>query len=72
MTQKDIHTSFRECVPLSLLFAAFEKSFPHFHRTADSDCVDSGGKDGREKVFLALKAFSTSFPQPVVDAERQL
>ncbi len=71
MTQKEIHTSFREHVPLSLLFAALEKDFPHFHRPAGTEYVDDGGKDGREKVFLVLKAFSTSFPQPVVDAERQ-
>ncbi len=71
MTQKDIHLSFRECVPLSLLFAAFEKSFPHFHSHSEAEHVDNGGKDIREKVFLAVKIFSTNFPQPVVDAERQ-
>lgn len=70
MTQKDIHTSFREYVPLSLLFAAFEKSFPHFHRAGGSEGVDAVENEGREKAFLTLKAFSTNFPQVSVDAER--
>lgn len=71
MTQKDIHTNFREFVPLSLLFAAFEKSFPHFHLAGGSGRVDAVENKGREKVFLTLKAFSTSFPQTVVDTEKQ-
>ena len=66
---KDFHMSFRDVASLSLLFAALEKSFPLFHDDKHETPVDDGGKERREKVFHALKAFSTSFPQPPVDAE---
>jgi hypothetical protein len=67
--QNEIHMRFRDAASVSLLFAALEKSFPHFHGKEIHTAVDDGGKERREKVFLALKEFSTSFPHPPVDAE---
>lgn len=72
MSDKDIHMSFRDTVSISLLFAALEKSFPLFRRSADGRLVDVGGKEDREEVFRTLKDFSTSFPHPAVDAESSL
>ena len=65
----DFHMRFRDFASISLLFAALEKSFPHFHGKSFHTAVDDGGKAKREKVFHALKAFSTSFPQSPVDEE---
>ena len=69
MKRDDFHMTFRECVSLSLLFAALEKTYPHSHNAAGFLPVEGGGKETREKVFRTLKAFSTSFPQLPVDAE---
>lgn len=69
MHREDFHMTFRECVSLSLLFAAIEKTYPHSHSAGEVPPVDGGGKETREKVFRTLKAFSTSFPQLPVDAE---
>lgn len=67
MRQKDIHMRFRDVASVSLLFAALEKDFPLFRSVAVSKVVEDGGKESREKVFHALKTFSTSFPQVAVD-----
>lgn len=67
MEKKDIHMRFRDVASVNLLFAALEKSFPLFRSVPGEKLVDEGGKTGRERVFLTLKAFSTNFPQPAVD-----
>lgn len=71
MPKKDFHISFRDVASISLLFAALEKSFPLFRRSADGTVVNGSGKGMDEKVFQTLKAFSTGFPQPPVDVEGQ-
>jgi len=65
MSQKDFHMSFKDCVSLSLLTAAFEKSFPHFPRNPETEPVDSCPTLTSEKVFRTLKDFSTGFPHNV-------
>jgi hypothetical protein len=72
MPETEFHRSFRDTVSLSLLFAALEKSFPLFRTAPDSAAVEVGGKETREEVFRKLQVFSTSFPQTVVDSERQI
>ncbi|MGQ0541417.1 MAG: hypothetical protein ACT4O9_06155 [Blastocatellia bacterium] len=67
MQEKDIHMQFRDVASVSLLFVALEKEFPLFRSVAVSEVVEEGGKERREKVFHALKTFSTSFPQVAVD-----
>lgn len=62
MKEKDFHKDFRDYVPISLLFAAFEKSYPHFRKTEINRSVDDRGKPSGRKVFLTLKKFSTDFP----------
>lgn len=71
MEQKVIHMNFRDVVSVSLLLAAFEKSFPHFLNSSDKEVVDVGGKGEGEKVFHALREFSTSFPHGFVDEKTQ-
>jgi hypothetical protein len=71
MQKKDFHMRFRDAAPLSLLFAAFEKSFPLFLRPGDQNHVDDGGKGRQKKVLQTIKAFSTGFPQQPVDIEGQ-
>jgi hypothetical protein len=53
------------------LFAAFEKRFPLFLRSSTRTLVDVGGKEASIKDFQIQRAFSTSFPQLVVDVEGQ-
>lgn len=65
MSQKDFHMSFKDCVSLSLLAAAFEKSFPHFRKGLETEPVDNGQTMESQKVFRTLKDFSTDFPQTV-------
>jgi hypothetical protein len=67
MQDNNFHRNFRDHLPLSLLFAAFGKTFPHFLISREVEAVDNGAKLEREKVFHALKAFSTSFPHMHVD-----
>lgn len=68
---KDIHTQFRDYASISLLIAAFEKSFPLFHSSIQETHVDEGGKLRDVEVFRKLQSFSTDFPQWPVDAKRQ-
>jgi len=65
MSQKDINMSFKDCISLSLLAAAFEKSFPHFRRNTETGLVDNGETIASKKVFQTLKGFSTAFPHNV-------
>lgn len=67
MAEKDIHIRFRDYVSVNLLFAALDKSFPHFRNVNDSETVNGSGNHGHEDIFLKLKAFSTNFPHIVVD-----
>ena len=67
MQENVIHMRFRDVVSVNLLFAALEKEFPLFRTVGCENLVDESGKDGREKVFRTLKAFSTNFPQNAVD-----
>lgn len=67
MPEKNIHMRFRDVVSVNLLFAALEKNFPLFLSMPDLKSVEDGGKTGREKVFHAIKDFSTNFPQAAVD-----
>jgi hypothetical protein len=69
MDNKHFHMRFRDVVSVNLLFAALEKNFPLFRSTASASSVNLGGKNEREKVFLTLKGFSTSFPQKPVDVK---
>lgn len=70
MQENNINMRFRDVVSVSLLFAALENSFPHFLRVNETVPVDTTGKDKQKRVFLALKTFSTNFPQIVVDRKR--
>ncbi len=65
MAQKYFHMSFKDCVSLSLLTAAFEKTFPHFRINPETEPVDNGETNDPGKVFRTLKDFSTGFPQNV-------
>lgn len=65
MPLKDVHMQFKDCVSLSLLSAAFNKSFPHFRSQCETEPVEHDGKTDREIVFRTLKDFSTAFPQPM-------
>jgi hypothetical protein len=67
MEDRVIHMRFRDVAPLSLLFAAVEKSYPHFLSTAANSLVDDGGKADDREVFRTLHAFSTAFPHEPVD-----
>ena len=71
MEKEDIHMEFRDVASVSLLFAALERNFPHFLSRSGNEGVDSVGKMECEKVFNALRIFSTSFPQPRVDTKHQ-
>lgn len=71
MPEKDFHKKFRDYASINLLLAALEKNFPLFRSVNASEDVDGGGKTTREKVFLTLKNFSTSFPHPPVDEKKQ-
>jgi hypothetical protein len=53
------------------VLAAFEKRFPLFLRFSLRSAVDAGGKDADIKVFQILRAFSTSYPQLIVDGKGQ-
>jgi hypothetical protein len=67
MREKDINMRFRDVASVNLLFAALEKEFPHFRSVNSVEPVRGGGNSGREEVFLTLRAFSTNFPQNIVD-----
>lgn len=69
MDDQTFHMRFRDVVSVTLLFAALEKTFPLFLRTAPNESVESGGKNTREELFLTLKNFSTSFPHQPVERE---
>ncbi|MEO7674862.1 MAG: hypothetical protein ABIU09_12395 [Pyrinomonadaceae bacterium] len=56
---------FKDCISLSLLSAAFNKSFPHFRKQAETGDVQDNSEIGRETVFRTLKDFSTAFPHTV-------
>ncbi len=71
MQDKDIHMNFRDVVPVSLLLAAFGKTFPLFLDAPDVQPVDGGANLERKRIFHALKAFSTSFPHARVDDKGQ-
>jgi len=71
MRENDFHIRLGAMPWISLLVAAFEKSFPLFRRSALGMAVHNGGKETIEKVLQTLKAFSTSFPQRSVDVEGQ-
>mgnify|MGYP006174376471 CR=1 FL=1 len=62
-----IHMRFRDVAPLSLLFAAVEKSYPHFLSLHSDEGVESAGKPERGEVFRTLQDFSTTFPHEPVD-----
>ena len=70
MPERDIHMRFRDVVSVNLLFAALEKEFPHFRSVNSTGPVQDGGNQGREKLFLTLKSFSTNFPHTAVDGEQ--
>jgi len=57
--------SFKDCVSLSLLSAAFEKSFPHFRRDPETGFMNNDEITETKKVFQTLKDFSTDFPHKV-------
>ncbi len=65
MPQKDLHMGFKDYMSLSLLSAAFSKSFPHFRRGMESGDAHGVSEIDRETVFRTLKNFSTTFPQKV-------
>ena len=67
MPENVIHMRFRDVASVNLLFAALENSFPLFRTAGCENAVDDSGKESKEKVFLALKAFSTNFPHKAVD-----
>lgn len=67
MEDRVIHMRFRDVAPLSLLFAAVEKSYPHFLSSANEEGVESSGKAETGEVFRTLQAFSTTFPHKPVD-----
>lgn len=69
MEDEYFHMRFRDVVSVNLLFAALDKSFPLFRSVGSNEVVESSGKTDRERVFLTLKEFSTSFPQNTVEAE---
>ena len=71
MPVNDFHINSQDVDPVSLMFAALEKSFPLFLRQGRANAVDGGGKMRERKVLQASGAFSTSFPQIPVDAEGQ-
>ena len=71
MPVNDFHLKSRDVAPVSLMFAALEKSFPLFRRHDGTDVVDGGGKMREQKVLHVSGSFSTSFPQMPVDAEGQ-
>ncbi|HBR57093.1 MAG TPA: hypothetical protein DEA22_06445 [Blastocatellia bacterium] len=71
MKDQDFHKDFRNYAPISLLFAAFEKSFSLFRSGYMNQVVDNGGKITTGKVFLTLKKFSTDFPHRDVDEKAQ-
>jgi hypothetical protein len=48
---------------LSVVFAAFEKTFPLFLRSRLPMVVDGGGKERVRVVFQSGDLISTSFPQ---------
>jgi hypothetical protein len=67
MQENVIHMRFRDVASVNLLFAALENSFPLFRTVACESPVEASGKESRDKVFLALKHFSTNFPHNAVD-----
>lgn len=69
MEDEYFHMRFRDVVSVNLLFAALDKSFPLFRSVGSNEVVEPSGKTDRERVFLTLKEFSTSFPQNAVEAE---
>lgn len=71
MKKQDFHKDFRDYASISLLFAAFEKSFPLFRQGDENQVVDMREKNGKEKVFLMLKKFSTDFPHSGVEVKSQ-
>lgn len=71
MKEKDFHKDFRDYASISLLFAAFEKSYSLFRSTENNTPVDNAGKPGGGKFFLTLKKFSTDFPHRDVDEKPQ-
>lgn len=71
MQRKDIHMRFRDIASVSLLFAAFERKYPHFRNSDDGQLVENGGKVGGEEVFRILREISTSFPHSHVEGNDQ-
>jgi len=67
MEDRVIHMRFRDVAPLSLLFAAVEKSYPHFLSLSADSPVEQSGKAEPPEVFRTLHAFSTAFPHEPVD-----
>lgn len=67
MLAKEIHMRFRDVASVSLLFAALERSYPHFRDMNNRAVVDIGGKEGREEVIRILREISTSFPHSGVE-----
>ena len=67
MQENVIHMRFRDVASVNLLFAALENSFPLFRTVGCESPVEASGKESRDKVFLALKHFSTNFPHNTVD-----
>lgn len=71
MQPKEIHMRFRDIASVSLLFAALERSYPHFRPNYGDVVVEGGGKEGQEDVFRILREISTSFPHRGVERNVQ-